>query len=69
MIKGRQSGCSTIVLAPIVSAMKVWWAAAGAIVVTVVAIGTFVLRGRRSHPMLPSVSEQWLSQHRGERNR
>jgi hypothetical protein len=49
--------------------MKVWWAAAGAIVVTVVTIATFLLRGRRSDPTLPSVSEQWLAQHKGERNR
>jgi hypothetical protein len=49
--------------------MKVWWAAAAAVVVTVVAIGTFVLRARRSHPMLSPVSEQWLAQHKGERHR
>jgi hypothetical protein len=54
---------------PIVIADDRVVAAAGAIVVTVVMVATFLLRGRPSHPMLPSVSEQWFAQHKGERNR
>jgi hypothetical protein len=46
--------------------MKVW-AAVGAIVVVVAAIGTVLVRGRRSHSLLPPVSEQWLAQHKGQR--